>query len=377
MNFTSQIFIFVLFPVCLVSYFISERLEGRVPWGKHIEKFRIKDLLLISFSLLFYLWSCFPDVFRLLLYITGVYGAGLWIQHMAGKRQYIRIFAEDKDGQPVCVRKVTLSFFSVLAAVLSVLFILIHFKYGGLVARCWNWLFRDSRMVSSAAAPLGISFLSFSAISYLVDIYREKARADSFIDCLLYLSFFPKVISGPIVLWKEFETEITGRRTELEDAVCGFNRIMTGFIKKLILADQFGLCVSRIPLYEVDIISVCGGTLLYMLQIYYDFSAYSDIAIGLSRLFGFHFRENFDFPYRSRSISEFWRRWHISLGTWFREYVYFPMGGSRKGQGRTLINLAVVFALTGLWHGSTKNYILWGMINGGMVLTERFIQNRR
>lgn len=126
------------------------------------------------------------------------------------------------------------------------------------MARCWNWLFRDSRTVSSATAPLGISFLSFSAISYLIDIYREKARAGSFIDCLLYLSFFPKVISGPIVLWKEFETEITGRRTELEDAVCGFNRIMAGFIKKLILADQFGLCVSRIPLYEVDIISAWG-----------------------------------------------------------------------------------------------------------------------
>ena len=377
MNFTSQLFIFIFLPICLASYFTVEGMEKVVFFGRYIRKFRIKDLLLISFSLVFYLWYCFPDVFRLCFYIIGVYGAGLWVQNIGRKKQYLQVFEESENSETSNTRKIPMSIFSMLTTVFFILFILIHFKYKDVLVRCWNFLLGDDLAVSPIVAPLGISFITFSAISYLIDIYKAKAQAGNLLDCMLYLSFFPKVVSGPLILWKDFKAAITDRRTSLENIVDGLNRIMIGFIKKLILADQFGICVSRIPLEGIDMISAWGSALLYMLQIYYDFSSYSDIAIGISRLFGFRFKENFNFPYRSKSLSEFWRRWHISLGTWFREYVYFPMGGSRRGQSRTLFNLAVVFGLTGLWHGSTKNYILWGAVNGGVVLLERLIQDKR
>lgn len=230
--------------------------------------------------------------------------------------------------------------------------------------------------VKSLAAPLGLSFLTFSAVSYLTDIYRGDAAQGSLMDCALYLTFFPKVVSGPIVLWKDFKPQIGERKTTLKAGIDGLNRIMIGFAKKIILADSFGACIAQIGISGIDRITAAGTLVLYMLQIYYDFSGYSDIAIGLSKLFGFEVKENFNFPYRSKSISEFWRRWHISLGTWFREYVYFPLGGSRAGCYRTLWNLAVVFTLTGFWHGAGWNYILWGGINGALVVAERVMQNK-
>lgn len=171
--------------------------------------------------------------------------------------------------------------------------------------------------------------------------------------------------------------QIKERKASLDLAVDGINRIMIGFAKKVILADSFGKCLSSIQLQGIDQITAAGTLILYMLQIYFDFAGYSDIAIGVSKLFGFNFKENFNFPYRSKSISEFWRRWHISLGTWFREYIYIPLGGSRRGKKRTLINLAVVFAVTGIWHGAGWNYILWGSINGVCVIIERVLRDNK
>lgn len=196
-------------------------------------------------------------------------------------------------------------------------------------------------------------------------------------DCFLFLSFFPKIISGPIVLWKDFAPQIKTRRLTLDRTVEGVNRIMIGFAKKVILADSFGKCLASIELQGIDQITAAGTVLLYMLQIYFDFAGYSDIALGAAKLFGFDFKENFNFPYRSKSISEFWRRWHISLGTWFREYIYIPLGGSRKGRTRTLVNLGIVFAVTGIWHGAGWNYILWGGINGVCAITERILKDNR
>ncbi len=338
MVFTTQIFLFVFFPLCMAAYMLVYGLE-RCQGGRFLQKIRARDLILIVFSLGFYMWACFENVFRLLIYVGAVYLMALWVEMAKknGRRRY-----------PLAVS----------AALLVIC--LVYCSY-----------------FSAAAAPLGISFITFSAISYLVDIYRENGTAGSLIDCGLYLTFFPKVASGPIVLWKDFQPQIGSQRITLAGSVSGINRIMIGFAKKLILADSFGACLAEIGSNGIDRVTAAGTLILYMLQIYYDFSGYSDIAIGLSWLFGFEVKENFNFPYRSCSISEFWRRWHISLGTWFREYVYFPLGGSRAGSGRTLCNLAIVFALTGIWHGAGWNYALWGFINGAFVVLERVIQDKR
>lgn len=253
---------------------------------------------------------------------------------------------------------------------------LIYFNYTGILAKGWNWLFSDNIEVRTLVAPLGISFITFSSISYLTDIYRGHSTNGSLLDCMFYLTFFPKIVSGPIILWKDFQEQINVRKITIENSVNGLNRIMIGFAKKVILADSFGSCIVSIGTTGIDSITAFGTIVLYMLQIYYDFSGYSDIAIGLSNLLGFNVKENFNFPYRSTSISEFWRRWHISLGTWFRQYVYFPLGGSRTGYNKTLRNLAIVFVLTGVWHGAGWNYILWGFINCFFVLLERVIQNK-
>ena len=374
MNFTTPIFIFVYFPTIISIYFIVDFLEKRRAFSSVFIKFRVKDVTLIALSMLFYMWACFDDVLKLIIYILGVWSAGCWISN--NRNRYIQVYEQTEEENRVC-RKISLSVFLLAFAILMILFCFIHFKYMPLWAEIWNFLFRDNLAKETVMAPLGISFITFSAISYLADIYRGDAPSGTFIDCALYLSFFPKVISGPIVLWKEFSAKFDDRIITLERFVSGLNRIMIGFAKKLILADQFGSCISNVTAGETDIITGWGMAFLYMLEIYYDFSGYSDIAIGLARLLGFEFQENFDFPYRSSSISEFWRRWHISLGKWFREYIYFPLGGSRRGERKAIRNVAVVFALTGIWHGAGWNYILWGGINGAMVILERVVRNKK
>ena len=237
----------------------------------------------------------------------------------------------------------------------------------------FNSIFSTSIKPKTVVAPLGISFITFSAISYLADIYTDKARVGNILDCTLYLTFFPKVVSGPIVLWRDFDNQIKERHITLDGISNGVSRVMIGFIKKLILADTFGACVDSAR--NVDTSTAWGIALLYMLQIYYDFSGYSDIAIGISNMLGFSVKENFNFPYISTSITEFWRRWHMSLGTWFREYIYFPLGGSRVKKARTIFNIAVVFVLTGIWHGAGWTYMLWGGINGICNIAEKLLSN--
>lgn len=372
MNFTTPIFLFVFFPIAILLSFCIDRLERGKILSAFLVRFRITDLSLIALSFLFYMWACFDDVMKLLIYILGVWIAGGCIYRT--NRFYVTVF-EQKEGH--VYKKIRIAAFILFLAVSLLLFCLIHFKYMPLLARIWNYLLRDTLVKESILAPVGISFLTFSAISYLVDIYRGNVRGGSLIDCALYLSFFPKVISGPIVLWKDFASMLEKRTVTSEGVVSGLNRIMIGFAKKLILADQFGICISKVSVSGTDVITGWGIAFLYMLQIYYDFSGYSDIAIGLARLLGFEFQENFHFPYRSTSISEFWRRWHISLGRWFREYIYFPLGGSRKGERRALWNVAIVFAITGIWHGAGWNYLFWGGINGAIVMAERLIKEKK
>lgn len=326
MVFTSQIFIFAFLPLCLFAYILAKGLERSKCVGKIFSWMRSKDLVIIVFGLGFYMWSCAEDVLRILVYIGAVYFFALWIEAFSKKNRCIYV-GTLPEGNPSLNSYILLKSIPFVIAVSSVVFCLLHYNYSGYFARVWNWVFKDHVEVKSFIAPLGLSFITFSAVSYLTDIYRGNATAGSLVDCALYLTFFPKVVSGPIVLWKDFQTEIRERKDTLEYSVNGLNRIMTGFAKKIILADSFGACIAQSGIYGMDQITAIGTTVLYMLQIYYDFSGYSDIAIGLSGLLGFEVKENFNFPYRSKSVSEFWRRWHISLGTWFREYVYFPLGG--------------------------------------------------
>lgn len=377
MGFTTQVFLFVFFPVCLLSYIIVDKISGLKILKGFLHKLRVRDILLIIFSLGFYMWTCFDNVFRLLFYISAVYLSALIIRYFKEKGYSVNLFRHSDDSGGIVKKQFYLCVIPFAAAVILITGVLVYCNYSNFLIDCWNGLFGDSVPYKSIIAPLGISFLTFSAISYLTDIYRGDAATGSFIDCLLYLSFFPKIISGPIVLWKDFQGQIKKRVVTLDNAVDGLNRIMIGFGKKIILADSFGACLSKISLTGIDRITAAGTLILYMLQIYYDFAGYSDIAIGIAKLFGFDFKENFNFPYRSKSITEFWRRWHISLGSWFREYIYFPLGGSRKGQGKTLRNLAVVFALTGIWHGAGWNYIIWGMINGVFAVIERVVQKKK
>lgn len=357
MNFSSVTFLFAFFPICIAGYYLSYLLQKTCPL---FQKYRIMDIWLIAASLGFYSWACFDDVFKLIIYVLTVYMLGIGVDRQKNKSL-----------------KSTITTLSI--GIVILISILYYYKYVNFSIYVFNKAFNTSITSKSILAPLGISFITFSAISYLADIKRSHAKAGNLLDAALYLTFFPKVISGPIVLWKDFNSQISSRQYNTEKFVHGINRIIVGMAKKVILADSFGLLISTIQAdstYGVDAITAWGFAFLYMLQIYYDFAGYSDIAIGLSELFGFHIEDNFNFPYISQSISEFWRRWHISLGRWFKEYIYIPLGGNRKGFMRTLINLFIVFLITGIWHGAGFNYILWGTLNGVCVVIERCIQDK-
>ncbi|MGM9614142.1 MAG: MBOAT family O-acyltransferase [Oscillospiraceae bacterium] len=373
MGFTTQVFTFIFFPLCFGCYFLESLLEEKTVLRGFLEKYRVRDLILIAFSFGFYMWACFDDIYKLLIYIGLVYLAARWIQWLKRGGSYLKVFRENDASFS---RKLPFAQIALVIAVTGVVACLVYFKYSTFLAQLGNALLNLNVQPKSILSPLGISFITFSAISYLADVYRGTGEAGSLIDCALYMSFFPKVVSGPIVLWRDYQPQIRKRKTNLNLSVTGLNRIMIGFAKNVLLADQFGACLASFAPSGVDVITAWGGCLLYMLQLYYDFSGYSDIAIGLANLLGFEFKMNFNFPYRSKSIGEFWRRWHISLGTWFRQYVYIPLGGSRVSLKRNLFNLAVVFVLTGIWHGAGWNYILWGCINGAFVLLERVCRDK-
>lgn len=369
MAFTTQIFIFLFFPICFCVFYLVEFLQRKGILRVFLQKIRAADLALIGISSAFYMWACFDDILWFYSYILIVYGLGTVIQKIRGTGFSFTAVQEQSPEK----RK----FFSAALPVFAlasffVVYLLIHFKYTAMLAKLWDFFFKTSTNVRSVLAPLGISFITFSAISYLADIYMGKAKSGKLIDCALYLTFFPKVVSGPIVLWRDFSCQIRERKCDLTGSSDGIIRLMIGFAKKLILADTFGACIASAG-NAVDVPTAVGIGMQYMLQIYYDFSGYSDIAIGLSQMLGFTVKENFNFPYLSCSITEFWRRWHISLGTWFREYIYFPLGGSRVGKNRTIVNIGIVFLLTGIWHGAGWTYMLWGILNGLCNIAEKLL----
>ena len=225
--------------------------------------------------------------------------------------------------------------------------------------------------------PIGISFYTFQAMSYVIDVYKKEVKVQkNYLLLLLYVSLFPQLIAGPIVRYQTIEKEITKRTTSFEDISYGIERFILGFAKKLIIANQMGKLADIIFAGNYSFTTSWIGAIAYMFQIYFDFSAYSDMAIGLGRIFGFHFLENFNFPYMAKSITDFWRRWHISLSTWFRDYVYIPLGGNRKGIKRQILNMSIVWLLTGFWHGAAYNFILWGLYYLIFLSLEKFVLSK-
>ncbi len=382
MQFTSLTYLYLFFPVTLVIYYALYRhmaKKGRSLGG---------NIILTLFSLVFYAAAVFRDVFILLIFVCVVYCLGrliAWTRKREASAGAIADGSKAESGKAIeqisgnsasqkTAKKFRWSPFVLALSIAAVLYVLVYCKYRPFLS--------EIGLLPEGAAKtkslLGVSFIVFSAISYLIDIYRADATPGSLFDAAFYITFFPKVVSGPIVQWKRFQPQIAYRSMNTDRFVAGINHIVIGLAKKVILADTFGTYIGKIAgQTAIDAPSAWLCWLLYALEIYYDFAGYSDIAIGTARLFGFDFKDNFNFPYRSLSVSEFWRRWHISLGTWFKEYIYFPLGGNRKGKGRTLFNLGVVFALTGIWHGAGWAYILWGAIHGFFVIIERVLRDTK
>ena len=256
----------------------------------------------------------------------------------------------------------------VALAVIGGIGLLAVFKYADFTIRTVNALCGLHLPLTGIALPIGISFFTFQGLSYVIDVYREpKMVSHSFKKVLLYIAFCPQLIAGPIVKYHDVEQEIDSRRTTPQETALGIRRFICGLSKKLLLSNALGQMadtVFALPAGEIGMLAGWTGAICYTLQIYFDFSGYSDMAIGLGRMFGFHFRENFNYPYTATTIKEFWRRWHISLSGWFRDYLYIPLGGNRKGNAWTWLNRFLVFFATGLWHGASWTFVLWGLWHG-------------
>lgn len=354
MVFASLTFLCVFFPLQMLIYALARNIET-------------KNTVLIIFSLAFYAWG---EPFYILILLFMAFSD--WLIS-----QYIDRYRGERKSK----------LFLILGCSID-LGLLFFFKYGTFVAKNAHDLLGIPKIVPQIALPIGISFYTFQLLTYLVDVYRGEVPAQpKFRRLLLYVCLFHQCIAGPIVRYKDVSEQILDRRVDLENLRVGVNRFVSGLCKKVILANVCGeikvlnlgdgLLASRAEnlakLSSAPALSLWLGCIAYMLQIYLDFSAYSDMAIGMGQMIGFHYRENFDYPYLSRSVTEFWRRWHISLSSFFRDYVYIPLGGNRKGKVRQALNLFIVWLLTGMWHGADWNFILWGLYYFAFLAIEKFI----
>lgn len=341
MIFSSFTFLCYFLPVVFCTYYLLPN--------------KARNLFLLCASLFFYAWGN-PSHLTLLcfLILTG-YGAVYFIEKF-----------------PKYASKICIGF------VFYILGIFFFFKYGDFSIATYNQLANKKTDLIGILMPLGISFYVFQLISYIVDVYRHQAVAQkNLLTLSLYISSFPQLIAGPIVRYDTIARQLVCRRHSLLKIYQGLRRFIIGLSKKVIIADLLGTFVDRIFNESITALTptiAWFGIILYALQIYYDFSGYSDMAIGLGRMFGFRFLENFNYPYISRSISEFWRRWHISLSSWFKSYVYIPLGGNRKGLFRTCINLLFVFLLTGFWHGASWTFVVWGLWYGFFIVLEKIMK---
>lgn len=336
MLFSSLIFILCFLPLVTLVYYTVCRFSRKM-----------QNVFLLFASLGFYAWGEPWFVLVMIGSILFNWMFGLLIALTKGNRR--------------------LSYLVISIMLLFNLSIMFVFKYLMFTIDNLNRFFKMDLTSLEIILPIGISFFTFQAISYVIDVYRGKGKAQKNpLNVGLYIAFFPQLIAGPIVRYETVADQIMNRRETISGFAEGVSRFLTGFAKKILLANNFALLADNafsVPGDEVSFSFAWFGAICYTLQIYFDFSAYSDMAIGLGRMFGFKFPENFNYPYISRSTSEFWRRWHISLGSWFRDYVYFPLGGSRVNtRGRVLFNLFVVWSLTGLWHGANWTFLLWGIL---------------
>lgn len=342
MVFSSLTFMFCFLPLVFVLYFGFKD----IAW---------KNVVLLIASLLFYAWGEPVYVVLMVLSILFNYYAGREIEK------------EHKKS-------------SLVFAIIINILILGYFKYSGFLIETINSIFGTSIRNRELALPIGISFYTFQAMSYLIDVYRRNSRAQkSILPFAVYITMFPQLIAGPIVRYEDIEEHLESRLIKGSDFVKGIPWFVKGMFKKIVIANCIGAIHTEVLAMGVGNISAFTawiGALAYTLQIFNDFSGYSDMAIGLGKMFGFEFPKNFDSPYRSGSVTEFWRRWHISLGTWFREYVYIPLGGNRKGVFRHIINLLIVWALTGLWHGAAWNFVLWGVYYGVLLIFEKYVYSK-
>lgn len=342
MTFNTISFIFTFLPVALIFYYVVPR------------KFRAIPLVILS--LVFYAWG--NPTYLLLIAFTVLFNYFSGIQISLYQQQ------ERYNGARIAM----------ISAVVVDILVLGFFKYAGFLISTINSITGLELNAPELSLPLGISFFTFSVLSYIFDVYRKRAEAQkNLLDFTVFVAFFAKITSGPIVEYKDMAPQLKERRVNLNKVTASVALFLVGLGKKVLLADNLGATFSTISgLSTMSAGTAWLGMILYSLQLYLDFSGYSDMAIGLAGMFGFDFAKNFDYPYASSSVSEFWRRWHISLGSWFRDYVYIPLGGNRCSKPRQLLNLSAVWLLTGLWHGSAWSFVLWGVYHGIFVALERF-----
>ncbi len=344
MVFSSMVFTALFLPLVFVLYFAFKNPK-------------IRNGILLVFSLVFYAWGEPKWIFVMLLTVTINYLCGLLINSTESKIK----------------RTVYMS-----VGVLISLAFLFYFKYFGFFSDLIMNLLGRENSFTKPVLPIGISFYTFQVLTYTVDVYRRKVAVQkNYAQLLMYVCFFPQLIAGPIVNYTDIAPSLGQRHIDISDIYEGFLRFFVGFAKKVLLANTCGVITDK--LLAAESISVAGSWLMavaYAFQIYFDFSGYSDMAIGMGRIFGFHFFENFNYPYISKSITEFWRRWHISLGTFFRDYVYIPLGGNRVSLWKNIRNIMVVWLLTGFWHGASWNFLVWGVYYGLLLLAEKFLFRR-
>lgn len=335
MLFTSISFLYYFLPVVLILYLIVPN--------------KFKNVVLLLASIVFYFFGEGLYLLLILLEIVVAYIGATLIEKSHSKNTLI----------------IFISFHLGLLGL---------FKYSNFFIENINSIFRSNFNLLSLTLPLGISFYTFQIISYLVDVYRKECRTQKNIfKFILYVSLFPQLVAGPIVRYSDISKEIDGRKIGFEDFSYGVRRFILGLAKKVLIANMLGEVVNAFGVVDKSVMFYWLFAISYMLQLYFDFSAYSDMAIGLGRMFGFHFLENFNYPYIAQSITEFWRRWHISLSSWFRDYVYIPLGGSRCGKKKLVRNILIIWMLTGFWHGASWNFIIWGLLFGVLLTIEKLV----
>lgn len=342
MVFSSPVFLLYFLPLLMGLYFICPKLGYR-------------NGVLLVFSLIFYAW-----------------GEPKWILCMLGSTLINYLCAlglnkVQKAGSKRCI---------LILGVVASLGALFYFKYAAFLLNSLFSLFNKTAPLANLPLPIGISFYTFQILTYTVDVFRGRVGVQkNFCKLLLYVCCFPQLIAGPIVQYQDIACQLDERQSTLSDFSEGMGRFSVGLAKKVLIANLCGKMVEELLSQgqDMSVLAAWLGAIGYTLQLYFDFSAYSDMAIGLGRVLGFHYKENFIYPFIATDISDFWRRWHVSLGAFFREYVYIPLGGNRVGKGKQIRNLMIVWGLTGFWHGASWNFLLWGLYHGLLILTERFL----